>query len=90
MLSLMEAFPDSAFNGTAGANGVCNPAGTFPADVACAATNGSVIPALVPDFISKSGSGTGQYPVVGFFEGGLDLTDIGPPSWSSGQLCHPG
>ncbi|PYM82808.1 MAG: hypothetical protein DME09_13040 [Candidatus Rokuibacteriota bacterium] len=71
-------------NGTAGANGVCNPAGTFPADVACAATNGSVIPALDPDFISKSGSGTGQYPVVGFFEGGLDLTDIG-----LGRECFP-
>ena len=40
--------------------------------------------ALDPDFISKSGSGTGQYPVVGFFEGGLDLTDIG-----LGRECFP-
>jgi len=71
-------------NGTAGANGVCNPAGTFPADVACAATNGSIVTALDPDFLSKSGAGTGQYPVVGFFEGGLDLTDIG-----LGRECFP-
>src|SRR3989454_10968556 len=57
---------------TAGANGVCD-----PTDSACAATNGSVVPALDPDFTSKSGAPTGFYPVVGFFEGGLDLTAIG-------------
>src|SRR3989449_4075117 len=66
-------------NNTAGANGVCD-----PTDSACAATNGSVVPALDPDFISKSGAGQGQYPVVGFFEGGLDLTAIG-----LGGECFP-
>jgi len=66
-------------NGTAGANGVCD-----PADAGCAATNGSVIPALDPDFLSKSGAGTGQYPIVGFFEGGLDLTAVG-----LGNECFP-
>ncbi len=66
-------------NNTAGANGVCD-----PSDSACAATNGSVVPALDPDFISKSGAGQGQYPVVGFFEGGLDLTAIG-----LGGECFP-
>jgi hypothetical protein len=72
-------------NGTAGANGVCNPAGGgFPADIACAATNGSIVPALDPDFLSKAGAGRGLYPIVGFFEGGLDLTDIG-----LGRECFP-
>src|SRR2546426_10978290 len=42
-------------NGTAGASGVCNPAGALPAAGACAATNGSGVPALHPDLISKSG-----------------------------------
>src|SRR2546421_735999 len=59
-------------NNTAGANGVCD-----PTDSACAATNGNVVPALDPDFTSKSGAPTGFYPVVGFFEGGLDRTAIG-------------
>ena len=66
-------------NNTAGANGVCD-----PTDSACAATNGSVVPALDPDFIAKSGAGQGQYPIVGFFEGGLDLTAIG-----LGGECFP-
>jgi len=66
-------------NNTAGANGVCD-----PTDSACAATNGSVVPALDPDFTSKSGAPTGFYPVVGFFEGGLDLTAIG-----LGGECFP-
>jgi hypothetical protein len=74
-------------NGTAGANGVCNSATVspaVPADTACAATNGAVIDALDPDFLAKSGAGTGQYPIVGFFEGGLDLTAIG-----LGGECFP-
>ena len=71
-------------NGTAGANGVCNPAGVFPADSACAATNGVVVDALDPDFTAKSGAPTGQYPVVGFFEGGLNLTAVG-----LGGVCFP-
>ena len=66
-------------NGTAGANGVCD-----PTDSACAATNGSVVPALDPDFLAKSGASTGFYPIVGFFEGGLDLTAIG-----LGNECFP-
>src|SRR5437867_1094738 len=66
-------------NNTAGANGVCD-----PADAGCAATNGSVVPALDPDFLAKSGAGTGQYPIVGFFEGGLDLTAVG-----LGNECFP-
>src|SRR5712664_2638324 len=66
-------------NNTAGANGVCD-----PSDSACAATNGSVVPALDPDFTSKSGAPTGFYPIVGFFEGGLDLTAIG-----LGSECFP-
>ncbi len=64
---------------TAGANGVCD-----PADAACAATNGGVVSALDPDFTSKSGAPTGSYPVVGFFEGGLDLTAVG-----LGGECFP-
>lgn len=71
-------------NGTAGANGVCNTAGTFPADSGCAATNGEVVDALDPDFTAKSGANAGQYPVVGFFEGGLDLTAVG-----LGGECFP-
>jgi len=71
-------------NGTAGANGVCNSAGAFPADAACAATNGTVITALDPDFVPKSGANTGQYATVGFFEGGLDLTAVG-----LGNECFP-
>ncbi len=66
-------------NNTAGANGVCD-----PADAGCAATNGSVVPALDPDFTAKSGAGAGQYPIVGFFEGGLDLTAVG-----LGNECFP-
>ncbi len=66
-------------NNTAGANGVCD-----AADAACAATNGSVVTALDPDFLAKSGAGAGQYPIVGFFEGGLDLTAIG-----LGRECFP-
>jgi hypothetical protein len=66
-------------NNTAGANLVCD-----SADAACAATNGSVTPALDPDFTAKSGAGAGQYPVVGFFEGGLDLTAFG-----LGGECFP-
>ena len=69
-------------NNTAGANGVCNE--NAPADSACAATNGSVVPALDPDFTAKSGAPTGSYPVVGFFEGGLDLTAFG-----LGGECFP-
>ncbi len=42
------------------------------------------MPALDPDFTSKSGAPTGSYPVVGFFEGGLDLTAIG-----LGGECFP-
>lgn len=72
-------------NGTAGANGVCNPAtATVGADAACAATNGAVVDALDPDFTAKSGANTGQYPIVGFFEGGLDLTAVG-----LGNECFP-
>jgi hypothetical protein len=66
-------------NNTAGANGVCN-----PNDSACAATNGSVVPALDPDFTAKSGASTGFYPTVGFFEGGLDLSAFG-----LGGECFP-
>src|SRR2546425_10747363 len=61
------------------AKGVC-----VPFDAACAATNGSVVPALDPDFTAKSGAGAGQYPIVGFFEGGLDLTAVG-----LGTECFP-
>ena len=59
-------------NGTAGANGVCND----PDQTACAATNGIVEASLDPAFFAKSGAGSGQYPVVGFFEGGIDLTAL--------------
>ena len=74
-------------NGTAGQNGVCNSATTTPAvsaDAACAATNGAVITALDPDFTAKAGAARGNYPVVGFFEGGLDLSAIG-----LGGECFP-
>src|SRR5439155_26577576 len=37
-----------------------------------------------PDFLPKSGAGTGQYPIVGFFAGGLDLTAVG-----LGNECFP-
>jgi len=71
--------------GTAGANGVCNAAaGGVPADSACAATNGEVIASLDPDFVPKAGANAGQYPIVGFFEGGVDLGALG----LSG-LCFP-
>jgi len=66
-------------NNTAGANGVCD-----PTDAACAATNGSVVPSLDPDFTAKSGASAGNYPAVGFFEGGLDLTAFG-----LGNECFP-
>jgi hypothetical protein len=66
-------------NNTAGANLVCD-----GADAACAATNGGVTTALDPDFLAKSGATTGNYPVVGFFEGGLDLTAFG-----LGGECFP-
>src|SRR5919198_565350 len=74
-------------NGTAGQNGVCNSATTtppVPADAACAVTNGAVVTALDPDFTSKAGAAGGNYPIVGFFEGGLDLTAIG-----LGGECFP-
>ena len=74
-------------NGTAGSNGVCNPATSsplVPADAACAATNGVVVSALDPNFTAKSGAEGGKYPVVGFFEGGLDLTALG-----LGGECFP-
>ena len=66
-------------NNNAGANGVCD-----PTDSACAATNGSIVPSLDPDFTAKSGASTGSYPVVGFFEGGLDLSAFG-----LGGECFP-
>ena len=74
-------------NGTAGQNGVCNSATTspaVPADAACAATNGAVVTALDPAFTAKAGAAGGNYPIVGFFEGGLDLTAIG-----LGGECFP-
>src|SRR6266566_5128932 len=74
-------------NGTAGLNGVCNSATTspaVPADAACAATNGAVVTALDPAFTAKAGAAGGNYPIVGFFEGGLDLTAIG-----LGGECFP-
>ncbi len=46
-------------------------------DSACAATNGSITAALDPNFEAKSGATTGNYPIVGFFEGGVDLTEVG-------------
>lgn len=70
--------------GTAGENGVCNPGNGFPSDAACAATNGIAVDALDPDFIQKSGDDPGQYPIVGFFEGGLNLSAIG-----LGNECFP-
>jgi hypothetical protein len=60
-------------SGTAGLNGVCNE----PDETACAATNGIIVPSLDPAFTPKSGATTGNYPVVGFFEGGVDLTALG-------------
>ena len=71
-------------NGTVALNGICNSQTTIPADAACAATNGVVVPALDPDFIPKAGAAAGNYPVVGFFEGGLDLTAVG-----LGGECFP-
>ena len=72
-------------NGLAGLNGVCNPTtGTIPEDATCAATNGAVVQALDPDFIPKAGAAKGQYPVVGFFEGGLDLNAV-----NLAQECFP-
>jgi uncharacterized repeat protein (TIGR01451 family) len=71
--------------GATGANLVCNPGGvTAPADAACAATNGSVTPSLDPDFVPKALAPLGNYPVVGFFEGGLNLTALG-----LGGECFP-
>ncbi len=46
-------------------------------DAACAATNGAITAALDPQFLAKSGATLGNYPVVGFFEGGVDLTVVG-------------
>jgi hypothetical protein len=74
-------------NNTVGSNGVCNQATTspsVPADSACATTNGAVVDALDPDFTAKAGAAAGHYPVVGFFEGGLDLTALG-----LGGECFP-
>jgi hypothetical protein len=71
--------------GSAGLNGVCNNAsGDIDQDSACAATNGAVVPALDPDFEPKSGANTGQYPIVGFFEGGVNLAELG-----LGSVCFP-
>jgi len=53
-------------------------AGGLNNDVACAATNGAITSALDPNFVPKAGAATGQYAVVGFFEGGIDLTEAGP------------
>ncbi len=61
-------------------NGVCTPLDPttgFPADAACAATNGGVVASLDPAFLAKSGAAQGFYPAVGFFEGGIDLTSLG-------------
>jgi hypothetical protein len=74
-------------NGTAGTNGVCNSATASPAvsaDAACAATNGAIVTALDPDFTAKAGADAGNYPIVGFFEGGLDLNALG-----LGGECFP-
>src|SRR5205085_1533993 len=77
-------------NGTAGANGVCNSATTspaVPADAACAATNGAVVDALDPDFVAKAGANAGQYPVVGFFEGGPDPGQGGSGTCPAARPC---
>jgi hypothetical protein len=64
-------------------NGACNIAvGTFgqpgyiPADAVCAATNGATVTAIDTRFAAKVGA-AGTYPPVGFFEGGLNLGDLG-------------
>jgi hypothetical protein len=71
--------------GSAGTTLVCNPAGGgFPADAACAATNGFATPSLDPDYDDKFGTPAGTYPPVVFFEGGMNLTALG-----LGGECFP-
>jgi len=67
----------SLANQTVGANGVCNqdqPGNPVPGGSACAATNGLSVFALDPAFQAKTtGAAKGTYPIVDFFEGGIDL-----------------
>ena len=56
-----------------------------PDNAACAATNGGVVDALDPRFLSsQSGSIQGKYPALTFFEVGLSLIDLG-----LGTECFP-
>jgi hypothetical protein len=61
-------------NGNKVCLGAINPSTGLP-DTACAATNGVVTTALDPGFQGK-GFSKGLYDVVGFFEGGIDLTQF--------------
>lgn len=70
--------------GAAGTTLVCNPANSFPADAACAATNGVATASLDPDYKDKFDTPAGTYPPVVFFEGGLNLATLG-----LGGLCFP-
>jgi hypothetical protein len=70
-VTFSQPFGSNTTNG----NLVC--AGGPSNDIACAATNGTISSALDPAFVPKAGAATGQYAVVGFFEGGIDLTEAG-------------
>lgn len=65
-------------SGATGDARVCTPDGN-----ACAATNGTDTPSLDPAYTPKFGT-QGTYPIVSFFEGGLDLTALG-----LGGECFP-